>query len=117
MLVIMICGFSTWPASYAVGAEASALCLRAKTQSLGWLVNGLSNGIFGLVLPYIFNPDEGALRAKTGFVYTGFCVLALAGTWLLVPEMKNRQPIEIDEMFEMKLSARKFKGWERRDSA
>ncbi|KAH8422372.1 uncharacterized protein LDX57_000128 [Aspergillus melleus] len=119
ILVIMICGLSTWPASYVVAAEASALCLRAKTQGLGWLVNGLSNGIFGLVLPYIFNPDEGALRAKTGFVYTGFCILALAGTWLFVPEMKDRRPMEIDRMFEMGLSTRKFKGWveERTDSA
>lgn len=111
ILVIMICGLSTWPASYVVAAETSALCLRAKTQGLGWLVNGLSNGIFGLVLPYIFNPDEGALRAKTGFVYTGFCALAVVGTWLFVPEMKDRKPMEIDRMFEMELATRRFKGW------
>ncbi|PLB46458.1 MFS general substrate transporter [Aspergillus steynii IBT 23096] len=117
MLVIMICGLSTWPASYVVAAETSALCLRSKTQGLGWLVNGLSNGVFGLVLPYIFNPDEGALRAKTGFVYTGFCVLAVAGTWLFVPEMKDRKPMEIDRMFEMRLSTRRFKGWVEEESS
>jgi hypothetical protein len=75
------------------------------------VVNGLSNGIFGLVLPYIFNPDEGALRAKTGFVYTGFGLLALAATWYIVPEMKNRSATEIDRMFELHLPAREFKTW------
>lgn len=111
MLVITFCGASCWPASYVVGAETSSLTLRAKSQGLGWLINGLSNGVFGLVLPYIFNPDEGALRAKTGFVYTGFCLLGLVATWYIVPEMKNRTPMEIDHMFELGLSARQFKGW------
>ncbi|THC90949.1 hypothetical protein EYZ11_009599 [Aspergillus tanneri] len=113
MVVIMTCGFSAWPASYVVAAEASALRLRGKTQGLGWLVNGLSTGVFGLVLPYIFNPDEGALRAKTGFVFTGFCAIALVGTWFIVPEMKDRKPMEIDRMFEMGLPARQFKSWSR----
>ncbi|KAB8261285.1 general substrate transporter [Aspergillus pseudonomiae] len=109
MLVITFCGATAWPASYAVGAEASSLRLRATSQGLGWVINGLSNGVFGLVLPYIFNPDEGDLRAKTGFVYTGLCLLGLAGTWYVVPEMKDRTPMEIDRMFEMQLSARRFK--------
>ncbi|KAF7617862.1 putative sugar transporter [Aspergillus flavus] len=109
MLVITVCGATAWPASYAVGAEASALRLRAKSQGLGWVMNGLSNGVFGLVLPYIFNPDQGNLRAKTGFVYTGLCLVGLVGTWYVVPEMKDRTPIEIDRMFEMHLPARKFK--------
>ncbi|KAL4891493.1 MFS general substrate transporter [Aspergillus ambiguus] len=112
MVVITVCGASAWPASYVVGAETSSLTLRAKSQGLGWLINGLSNGVFGLVLPYIFNPDEGALRAKTGFVYTGLCLLGLITTWFVVPEMKNRPPMEIDHLFELGLPARQFKSWQ-----
>ncbi|KAL4782141.1 general substrate transporter [Aspergillus varians] len=100
MLIITTTGLTTWPASYAFGAEASSLQLRAKSQGLGWLVNCLSNGILGLVLPYIFNADEGALGAKTGFVYTGFCVLALGVAWWIVPEMKDMSAMEIDCLFE-----------------
>ncbi|KAJ0415174.1 general substrate transporter [Aspergillus carlsbadensis] len=100
MLVITICGLSTWPASYAFSAEASSLKLRAKTQGIGWLVHCVAVGVLSLVLPYIFNPDEGALRAKTGFVYTELCILGLVLTWLLVPEMKDCTPLEIDRMFE-----------------
>ncbi|KAF9883016.1 hypothetical protein FE257_004329 [Aspergillus nanangensis] len=111
MLVIAFCGFSVWPASYVVGAEASSLTLRAKTQGLGWFINGLSNGVFGMVLPYIFNPDEGNLLGKTGFVYMGLCLIGLAVTWFYVPEMKNRTTMEIDHMFQLGLDARKFKSW------
>ncbi|KAL4863106.1 hypothetical protein BDV12DRAFT_206780 [Aspergillus spectabilis] len=89
LLITIITGLTAWPASYAIGAEASSLQLRAKSQGLGWLVNCLSNGVLGLVLPYIFNEDEGALRGKTGFIYTGFCILAVGVTWWIVPEMKD----------------------------
>ncbi|KAF7596905.1 hypothetical protein BBP40_011950 [Aspergillus hancockii] len=117
MFVTAFCGLTAWPASYAVGAEASALRLRAKSQGLGWVMNGLSNGVFGLVLPYIFNPDKGALRAKTGFIYAGFGLLAMAATWYIVPEMKNRSVNEIDQMFELHLPARGFKNWTPDDEA
>lgn len=100
MVIITTVGLTVWPASYAIGAEASSLQLRAKSQGLGWLLNCLSNGILGLVLPYIFNDDQGALGAKTGFVYTGFCIVALGLAWLIVPEMKDKSVVEIDEMFE-----------------
>ncbi|KAL2783667.1 general substrate transporter [Aspergillus keveii] len=110
MLVITICGLSAWPASYAFGAEASSLQLRAKSQGLGWLVHCTTTGVLGLVLPYIFNPDEGALRAKTGFVYTGFSILGLVVTWVLVPEMKDCTPLEIDRMFATGGGARGFSG-------
>ncbi|KAL4982685.1 general substrate transporter [Aspergillus falconensis] len=100
LLVVTLTGLTTWPASYAFGAEASSLQLRAKTQGLGWLVNCLSNGILGIVLPYIFNDDEGALGAKTGFVYMGFCILSLAVAWRIVPEMKDKSAVEIDWLFE-----------------
>ncbi|KAL4813463.1 general substrate transporter [Aspergillus spinulosporus] len=99
LLVVTLTGLTIWPASYAFGAEASSLQLRAKTQGLGWLVNCLSNGILGIVLPYIFNDDEGALGAKTGFVYMGFCILSLAVAWRIVPEMKDKTAMEIDWIF------------------
>jgi hypothetical protein len=110
MLVITICGLSAWPASYAFGAEASSLHLRAKSQGLGWLVHCTTTGVLGLVLPYIFNPDEGALRAKTGFLYTGFSILGLVVTWVLVPEMKDCTPLEVDRIFETGGGTRGFSG-------
>ncbi|KAJ5291053.1 hypothetical protein N7478_000304 [Penicillium angulare] len=111
MAVVIVCGMGAWPASYAVSGEASSLRLRAKTQGLGVLAYMLSNVVFNLVLPYIYNTDEGDLKGKTGFVYAGLCFIACAVTWLIVPEMKGRTTLEIDTMFEASLSTRAFAHW------
>ena len=109
--VIAACGIGAWPASYAVGGEASSLRLRVKSQGLGWFVSGLTSVVFNLILPYIFNPDRGTLRGKTGFVCAGFSAIALVGAWLYVPEMKYRTPSDIDDMFEAVVPARQFRKW------
>ncbi|PYH39699.1 MFS general substrate transporter [Aspergillus neoniger CBS 115656] len=109
--VIAACGIGAWPASYAIGGEASSLQLPAKSPGLGWFVSGLTSVGFNLILPYIFNPDRGTLRGKTGFVCAGFSAIALVGAWLYVPEMKDRTPSEIDDMFEAVVPARQFRKW------
>lgn len=111
IFVIVLCGLGCWPASFAVGSEVSSLDLRAKAQGIGWFTGGAANAIFGFVLPYIFNPDQGNLRAKTGFVFAGMCIIGVIVTYFFVPEMKTRTPAEIDHMFELQLTAREFKAW------
>jgi len=111
ILVIVFCGLGAWPSSHIVCAETSALHLRAKAQGVAWFTAGAANALFGFVLPYIFNPDQGNLRAKTGFVFAGLCILGVVTTFFTVPEMKGRTPAEIDRMFELGLSARKFHTW------
>ncbi|MBE3041165.1 MFS transporter [Candidatus Bathyarchaeota archaeon] len=113
MCVVITCGIGVWPASFALAAETSSLRVRALAQGLGWFASGFATAIFGIILPYIFNPDAGNLKGKTGFVYTGFCVMGAVVAWRWVPEMKDRSAAEIDAMFEAKLEARKFKTWNR----
>lgn len=111
MAVVVVCGLGAWPASYSVAGEASSLRLRAKTQGIGVLCYMLSNVVFNLVLPYIYNTDAGDLKGKTGFVYAGLCLVTFLVTWFIVPEMKGRTALDIDAMFEEKLPARQFKHW------
>ena len=111
MVVTIVNGLGAWPASFAVSGEVSALNLRAKAQGLSWFISAVGSCISGVVLPYIYNPDAGNLKAKTGFVYAGLCALSVFVTWVLVPEMKGRAPIEIDRMFELNLAAKEFKKW------
>lgn len=111
MLVVIVNGVGSWPASYAVGGEASSLRLRARSQGIGWFTNSLGNGAMSLALPYIFNPDAGNLRAKLGFILSAFCLVGLAISWLMVPEMRHRSNAEIDRMFDIRLPTRKFKTW------
>lgn len=109
--VIVICGMGAWPCAHVIGSETSALHLRAKAQGLGYFTAGFGAALFGFFLPYIFNPDQGNLRAKTGFVYAGFCAVGVIVTFFCVPEMKGRTTSEIDRMFELELPARHFKSW------
>jgi MFS family permease len=111
ILVIVFCGLGAWPAATIVCSETSALHLRAKAQGIAWFTAGAGNSLFGFVLPYIFNPDQGDLGAKTGFVFAALCVLGVAVTYWTVPEMKGRTPAEIDRMFELELPAGKFADW------
>jgi MFS family permease len=109
--IIVISGLSVWPASYALGAETSALHLRGKSQGIGWLTAGASASIFGFVLPYLYNADAANLRSKVGFIFAGLCAISAVLAHLYVPEMKGRTPAEIDSMFEAKLGAKDFQGW------
>jgi riboflavin transporter FmnP len=111
MVVTMVCGLGIWPASHVVAAETSSLQLRAKTQGIGWFMSGIATGVFSIILPYIYNADKGNLKAKTGFFLAAVAAIAVILTWLFIPEMKGRSPMDIDRMFSMKLDTRKFKDW------
>jgi hypothetical protein len=112
MVVTMVSGLGTWPAAHVVASETSSLQLRAKAQGIGWFTSGVGTGVFAIILPYIYNADEGNLRAKTGFVMAGFAAVGIIISWLAVPEMKGRTPMEIDRMFALKLPTRAFKCWD-----
>ncbi|KAF2267781.1 MFS general substrate transporter [Lojkania enalia] len=105
MAVIAVCGVGAWPTSYAIMSETSALRLRAKSQAIGGVSAYISAIVCNFVLPYLYNPDAAHLGAKTGFVFTGLCLIGAVSMWILVPEMKGRTILEIDHMFEQKVRA------------
>jgi hypothetical protein len=115
MMTIVVCGIGVWPASYAIAAETSSLQLRAKSQGIGWFISALTTTVSGLCLPYVFNPDKGNLRGKTGYTYAASCLAGALASYFLIPEMKGRTVNEIDRMFEAKLPAREFKKWKLED--
>ncbi len=53
---------------------------------------------------------RGNLGAKIYLMFAGCMLLNLVITYFVFPELKGRTPAEVDEMFEARLSARKFKG-------
>lgn len=74
-------------------------------------MSGLAQGIWSVILPYMYNPDAGNLKAKIGFVMAGFAAVGVILAWLFVPEMKGRSPMDIDRMFALGLPTRSFKNW------
>ncbi|KAF7542155.1 hypothetical protein G7054_g67 [Neopestalotiopsis clavispora] len=111
MAIVIVNGLGSWPASYAVAGEASSLLLRGKTQGLNWFTNSFFSGIVSVALPFLYNPDAGALGARTGFVFFGLCVVGVFVSWLIIPEMKGRDHAEIERMFELRIPTRAFRKW------
>lgn len=111
MLIIFTAAIGVWPASFVVAAETSSLRLRARTQGVGWTTNGLSGVIFGIAMPYAYNPDAGNLGGMTAYIFFALTLFALVLSYFILPEMKDRSIAEIDKMFELQLPARQFKSW------
>lgn len=115
MVIITVAGLGAWPGSYIVSAETSSLRLRGKAQGIGGSVAAVAALVFGIALPYAYNPDEGNLASKVGFVFTGITGITTLVAWLYIPEMKGRTTAEIDRMFAIRLQAREFKSWQSED--
>ncbi len=111
MIILLVVGLGAWPAGYVVGAEVSSLRLRARTQGVAGVFANLVTGVLSIVLPYLYNPDQGRLGGRIGFVFAAFTAVGLFLAWRLVPEMRCRTPGEIDDMFELHLPTREFASW------
>ena len=111
MVILLIVGVGAWPASFVVAGEASSLRLRARTQGIAGCVTNVMTGGISIALPYLYNPDQGRLGGKIGFVFAAMCLISVAIMWKVVPEMKGRTASDIDDMFELRLATREFKSW------
>jgi SP family general alpha glucoside:H+ symporter-like MFS transporter len=62
-----------------------------------------------VVVPYMFNQDQGNWGGKIGWVFAGMGAIALVLVFLEVPETKARSFSELDTMFLEKVPTRSFK--------
>jgi Sugar (and other) transporter len=92
------------------GAEVPALRLRDKAAIVGWSTQNVMAFLVTFTVPYLLQAPYAALGSKVGFIYGGFCVMALLWAWFCFPELRGRSLEEIDEMFQLKLPTRQFKG-------
>ncbi|ESZ94910.1 hypothetical protein SBOR_4702 [Sclerotinia borealis F-4128] len=97
--------------SISLAGEISSLRLRAKSQSLGFLFNYTYSTIWNVVVPYMFNTNEGNLGGKMGWIFCATACIAWFMVWAEIPEIKDRSYRELDEMFSRGVGARKFKGY------
>ncbi|PMD40268.1 general substrate transporter [Hyaloscypha variabilis F] len=97
--------------AYNLLAEVATARLRAKTASIGLALQNALYTMWSFVLPYIFNPNEANLGAKTSFIFGGLSIISLVYLWVYQPETAGISYEELDEMFIKKIPARKFKGY------
>jgi MFS transporter, SP family, general alpha glucoside:H+ symporter len=67
--------------------------------------------MWGFVLPYLFNPNEADLGAKTTFIFAGFCFVSAIYLWFYQPETAGRSFEELDELFINRIPAWQFAGY------
>lgn len=61
------------------------------------------------VMPFLLNTDKANLGGKIAFVFLGPSVPVFIYLYLCLPEMKGRSIDELEEMFQDRVPARKFK--------
>jgi SP family general alpha glucoside:H+ symporter-like MFS transporter len=103
--------FAIGAVAYAIIAETATSRLRAKSIAISSTIQAALFTMWQFVLPYIFNPNEGNLGARTSFIFGGLSVLCWIYLYFYQPETARRSFEEIDEMFLKHVPARKFKGF------
>ena len=93
----------------AIAGEVSSIRLRTKSIAIGFTFNYAFSTVWNVVIPYMFNQDQGNLGGKIGWIYFGLCLATLVVIYLEIPETKGRSFYELDKMFEAKVPTRKFK--------
>lgn len=101
-------GAVAWP----IASENATSNLRTPTQAICTIVNAVTACIWGLALPYAVNPDEGNLQGKIGFIYAALLLLCLVFAFFYVPETKGRSYAEIDRLWALGVSPRKWSGYQ-----
>lgn len=99
------------PLPYILGNELSSVFLRAKTISLASFLNNAFQCMWGVVLPYMFNPDQANMGSSINFIFGGMSLLSIFVFYFFLPECSHRSFEEIDEMFAAGVPARHWVGY------
>lgn len=99
------------PAAYAVGGETANPRLRQKTYGINMMSTTLWATLVNELIPILINTNAANLGGKIAFVFFAPSVPVCIFLYFYFPEMGGRSVTELEEMFEMRLPARKFRGY------
>ncbi|KAI1504748.1 general substrate transporter [Biscogniauxia marginata] len=97
--------------AYAVGGETPSPAHRQKTYSINIMSATAVSCAVLQAMPYLINPDQANLGGKICFVFFAPSVPMCVYLYFCLPEMKGRNYVELEEMFQNRVPARKFKGY------
>lgn len=97
------------PICYCVVAEMPTSRLRTKTIILARNLYNVAGIVVAIITPYMLNPTAWNWKAKAGFFWAGFALVAIAWSWFEFPETKGRTFAELDKLFKDGVRARDFK--------
>ncbi|KAK9319797.1 general substrate transporter [Lipomyces orientalis] len=110
LLLWVICyGCSAGPIGYVASGETSTLRLRAQTTSFNLGCYGLGFVVFQWSVSYMISPDAANMGVKAVYVWAGLLIPTTVLLYLYYPETYGRTYWELDELYERKIPAWRFK--------
>jgi hypothetical protein len=95
--------------AWLAGGEMPSQRLRSYTFGLAAAVGFFFAWLTTFTAPYFINPASLHWGPRYGYIWFPSCVIATLWVFFFLPETKGRTLEEIDEMFEARLPARKFR--------
>lgn len=101
MLLLFSFGWSFGyaPLAYVVAAELPSPYLREYTLNVGYTVKLIMEFVVSFTYPYLEDSSKANLGGKLGFIYGSLAALSLVFSIFFVPETKNMELEEMDEVF------------------
>ncbi|CAK1367616.1 uncharacterized protein RHO25_013134 [Cercospora beticola] len=110
LLIWVLCyGASAGPIGFVASGETSTPRLRAQTTSFNLGCYGAGFVVFQWTISYMISPDYANLGVKAIYVWAGLLVPTTLLLWMYYPETQGRTYWELDELYERKVPAWKFK--------
>ncbi|RYP45268.1 hypothetical protein DL768_008384 [Monosporascus sp. mg162] len=100
------------PYAWVSGGELPSQRLRSYTFGVASAVAFLAAWLVSFTAPYFINVDSLNWGPRYGYIWFPSCMVTAIWVYFFLPEVKGRTLEEIDEMFEAKLGARKFRGYQ-----
>lgn len=105
-------GLTIGPVAWVIASEVSAGKMRNKTIGVARNFYYLILIVNAVVAPYMLNPKEGNWKGKAAFPAAVMSLFWFLWAYFRLPETKGRTYAELDVLFEKKVSARCFKGYQ-----
>ncbi|KAL2203661.1 maltose permease [Sarocladium strictum] len=97
--------------AYAVGGETPTPRLRQKTYSINQMIGTAIGTMYTMVTPLLINPGNANLGGKVAFIFFAPSLPTAIYHYFCFPEMKGRNYLELEEMFQRKVPARQFRNY------
>lgn len=105
---VFVYDFTIGPVTYSIVSEISSTRLKAKTIVLARALYNTSNIVVNVLTNYQLGEANWNWGAKTAFFWAGTCGCVVVWVFFRLPEPKGRTYVELDLLFEQRVSARKF---------
>ncbi|RSM05237.1 hypothetical protein CEP52_006385 [Fusarium oligoseptatum] len=98
--------------SWLVAGEIPSQRLRSYTFGTSTAIGFLFSWLVSFTTPYFINPDSLNWGPRYGYIWFPACIIGAGWTFAFLPELKGRTLEEINQMFEARLPARKFRTYQ-----